>query len=84
MPLYENPPAMTAMKVTKEWIEWGQKLINDTTPVADDDPIFNEYIVYLEDGESMTLAPSLEAFLEIFEWVNGETPGELAPIKYRD
>jgi hypothetical protein len=41
-------------------------------------------MIYLEDGETMTIAPSLDAFLEVFHWVNKEIPGDLAPIAYND
>jgi hypothetical protein len=84
MPLYENPPAMTAMRITPEYIAWAQSKLNDSTPIADDDPAFGEYMIYLEDGITMTIAPSLEQFLEMFHWVNGETPGDLAPIAYNN
>jgi hypothetical protein len=81
MPLYENPPAMTAMRITPEYIAWAQQKLNDTTPIADDDPAYNEYIIHLENDE-FTIAPSFAEFLKVFYFVNGETPGDLAPIAY--
>jgi hypothetical protein len=81
MPLYENPPAMTAMRITPEYIAWAQKKLNDTRPIADNDPVYGEYMIYLED-QVMTIAPSLKEFLSVFHWVNEETPGDLAPIAY--
>jgi hypothetical protein len=81
MPSYENPPAMTAMKVTREYIEWAQRITNDSSVVADDDSIFNEYLVCL-GAQVLTLAPSLEEFLAVFHFVTEETPGEFAPIAY--
>jgi len=81
MPSYENPPAMTAMKVTRSYIEWAQRTMNDTSVVSDDDSIFNSYLICLEDKD-LTIAPSLEEFLAVFHFVNEETTGEFAPIAY--
>lgn len=79
----EDVTPLTAMKATKEFIQHCRDLIPDADEVPDDDPIYEGYIVILPDNE-MTIAPNAEEFFEVFEFVNEETPGEFASIKYKD
>ena len=78
-----NPGPMNAVKPTKEFMQKCKEILQETDEVPDDDPIYEAYIVILPDRE-FTIAPNAKEFFEVFEFTTEETPGQFAPIKYKD
>ena len=78
MNFLETAKPMTAVRMTRNVltrIDYSSLAI-----VPDDDPIFNDYLVHLEEEKTMTFAPADE-FPEVFRFVNGEIKDEFAPIE---
>lgn len=78
-----NPRPMTAMKVTKEFVQACNEMLPpaEREEIDDNDPILNEYFVMLE-GE-YTLAPSAEEFFKTFRFIGDEIPGQFVSIELK-
>lgn len=80
---------MTATKITREFFDQaavdkpGTFPISTINDIPDDDPVFDEILLVLEDGTN-TLCPNLAELLEIFDIVEGEEITTMTPIKYKD
>lgn len=83
MTFREDAKPMTAMKITKEFMQYCADATPDADEFLDDDPIYKGYVVILEDAE-FTIAPNAEEFFEIFRFIDEETPGQFAQIKYKN